>query len=146
MAIGGSVFYHNAFTLAFGGSLDLDADVIRMLMVTDTHTENVSDAFVSDLDNELSGGGYARVTITGSSMVDDDANDRSEWTFNDVTFSSLGAAAGTPSAAVAYQQTGGDDTTPANDPLICLWNITNTAPNGNNYVLQVGAEGAVQFS
>lgn len=140
-----SVFYHNAFTIAFEGDLDLEVDTLRMMLLADSHVEDASDDFVDDVSaDEVADASYGRVTLTSSAVTDDDANDRSEWDFADVVFSSLDNV--TPGKAVAYKQVGGDDSTEANDPLIALWDHANTAADGSDYTLQPGANGAVHFS
>jgi hypothetical protein len=145
LAMAASVFYHNAFVEAFTGALDLTTDVIRMLLLVGTPTISVDHDFVDDVSGEeASDGSYARVTLTTPAVTDDDANDRAEWSFDDVVFSSL--AGTTATAAVAYQQTGGSDATPADDVLIALWDNADTAADGSDFTLQVGTEGAVQFS
>lgn len=142
-----SVFYHQTFVEAFTGTIDLTSDVLRMmLLITTTSTPDSPDHTVVDnIDgDEASDASYGRVTLAGVAVTDDDANNRAEWDFNDVVFSSLAGA--TIIMAAAYKRVGADDTTPADDPLICLWDIANTAPDGSDFTLQVGSEGAVHWS
>lgn len=140
-----SIIYHNIYVEAFEGDADLVAGVCRMMLLVGNHIEDVDDDFVNDISvDEASDASYGRVTLTTVAMTDDDANDRAELDFDDVVFSAL--ANETVTEAVAYLQVGVDDTTPANDPLIALWDIADTAADGSDFTLQVGTEGAIQFS
>ena len=58
--------FFNGFPEALGdGTIDLDTDTLGVLLLTSTYTPDVTDAFVSDLTNEVSGNGYARQDLTG---------------------------------------------------------------------------------
>lgn len=140
-----SIIYHQAYVEAFTGDLDLTTSTLRMMLLIGNHAENPDDEFVSDISaDEATHASYGRVTLTTVAVTDDDANNRAEVSFDNVTFSTLDAT--TATEAVAYQRVGADDTTPADDVLIALWDIADTAADGSDFTLQVGSEGAIQFS
>ena len=142
-----SVFYHNAFLEAYNGDLDAVAGVCRMLLLDSLTTtpDNPDHDFVNDVSaDECEDASYGRVTLAGKALTDDDANNRTEWDFNDVVFTALNNE--TVLGAIAYLQTGGDDSTPTNDALIAMWDIADTASNGTNFPLQTGTEGAIWFN
>lgn len=114
---------------------DWSGTSIGILLTTSSYTANSDHNFVSDVTNELSGGGYARVTTMASrSGSKDDANDRVDLVGAKVTFVSLGAAAGTPARAVVYDNTNGTDAT---RDLICVIDLTTPpTPDGNNYEIR----------
>jgi len=60
---------------------------------------------------------YARQTVTTKAVNIDDANDRVELDFDDVSFGSLESGQ-TVLALIFYQQTGGNDSSPNDDVLI----------------------------
>ncbi len=106
---------------------------VGVLLVTSTYTPNADHNFVSDITNELSGGGYARLTaIASQSITEDDTNDRVDYVGQKVTFPSLGAAAGTPRYAIVFDRTGASD---AARELLGWVDLTAGAPtpDGNNY-------------
>ena len=116
---------------------------VIIILVTATYTPNVDHNFVSDLTNELSGGGYARITsMTSQSITEDDTNDRLEYLAQKTTFASLGAAAGTPGYAIVADGTGGTD---AARELICYCGTgaSPTTPDGNNYEIRWGGTDGV---
>lgn len=115
---------------------------VGVILVTTTYTPNADHNFVSDLTNELSGGGYARLTaITSQSITEDDTNDRADYVGQKVTFTSLGAAAGTPKYAIVYDRTGGSDAT---RELLCWVDLgAAPTPDGNNYEVRWGGTDGV---
>ncbi len=142
-----SVFYHNAFVLAFTGALNLSSAVCRMMLLIGTSStpDSPDHEFIDDIDaDEATDGSYGRVTLTSKTVTDDDANNRAELDFADVVYAAL---AGTTIIMAALGiQTGGNDSSPEDDPLVCLWDIANTAPDGSDFTLQPGSEGAVHFT
>lgn len=148
-ALHASVFYHQAFVELATANLNLVSGVIRDMLLTGSTTtpDNPDHEFVDDISaDEGAHASYGRVTLGTKAMTDDDVNNRAEWSFADVVHATLNAAFGTVTAMASYLQVGGDDATPGNDILICLWDIADTAPDGSDFTLQPGSEGAVQFA
>ena len=118
---------------------------VGVLLVTSTYTPNADHNVVTDITNELTGGGYARqTTVASRSVSEDDANDRVDLLAAKVTFPSLGAAAGTPKYAVIYDNTNGTDAT---RDVLCWVDLgAAPVPDGNNYEIRwnsVDGTGAV---
>lgn len=117
------------------GSFNWSSSNVGVALVTTTYTPNADHNFVSDLTNELSGGGYARqTTVDSRSVTEDDTNDRVDLVAQKVTFPSLGAAAGTPKYAIVYDNTNGTDATRE----LIAWVDLGSAPvpDGNNYEIR----------
>lgn len=105
---------------------------VGVLLVTSTYTPAYTHNFVSDITNELTGGGYARLTaIASRTITEDDTNHRVILDGADIQFPSLGAAAGTPQYAIIYDNTNGTDATRDLVGYIDLG--TPPTPDGNNY-------------
>lgn len=138
-----NVYNRGKFNLGTGVVDWLTTD-IGVLLVTSTYTYDADHNFVSDITNELSGGGYARQTgIGGKTVTENDASDRVEYDATDVTFPTLGAAAGNPDSAIIYDNTTGLDTT---RPLLARIPLTAPpVPNGGDYVIRWDATGLFQL-
>lgn len=102
--------------------------------------ENPDLTFVSDLTGvtgvaEFTGTNYARQPTGTITFTQDDTNN---WTLidcPDIVWANLGIADGTDGtvrAAVIYEQVGADDSTPADDPLVRMVELTDTVTNGQN--------------
>ncbi|GIV82359.1 MAG: hypothetical protein KatS3mg051_1713 [Anaerolineae bacterium] len=99
---------------------DLSTVVLRAMLMKSTHVPGHDDSFVSDISaDEATGGTYARVTLSGVTVAQDDANDRVTLDFNDPTFSSPASAQDIIGMEV-YMQVGADDSTPADDALVAF--------------------------
>jgi hypothetical protein len=134
--------YNRGKLVMTDGTVDWDgATALGVILVTSTYVYNADHNFVSDLTNELAGGGYARQTLAGRTQVEDDVNDRIEFDATDTTFPTLGAAAGNPAHAIVYDNTTGLDTT---RDLICMVTLTAPpVPNGGDYTIQWDATGVL---
>lgn len=144
-----SLVYNIAKRQLLDAQLDLDADVLRIMLVDNTYTANADHDFVSQTGleaAELSGTGYARQTLGTIGVSEDDANDRGEFTAANVTWSGINA--GTAEAAIIYKQVGGDDSTPANDVLIAYIDTGGfpVTTNGGDLTIQWNAEGILQLA
>lgn len=70
----------------------LNGETVKAMLLNETHTVNPDDDFVGDISaNELSGTGYTRQTVTGSTFTEDDSGDDAAWDIDDVTFSGIDA-------------------------------------------------------
>lgn len=138
-----NVYNRGKFNLGTGVVDWLTTD-IGVLLVTSTYAYDADHNFVSDITNELSGGGYARQTgIVGKTVTENDASNRVEYDADDVTFPTLGAAAGNPDSAIIYDNTTGLDTT---RPLLARIPLTTPpVPIGGDYVIRWDATGMFQL-
>lgn len=138
------VAYNTAKHRLANGSLDLDTDTIKMLLLKAT----AAGAYDPDLDTvaELLAVGsvaecdftnYTRKTLSSLAATQDDTNNRANVDAADVTWSSAGGATNnTPVAAVLYEHVDGTD---ANDRLIGYYdtNFGTVATNGGDYTITI---------
>lgn len=110
------------YTRALSG-LNWTSDVLRVLLErsTSTYTPDPDHQDVADFTGgggvEISVASYARQTLGGKAVAADDTKNQLEFDANDVAFGNLEAGQ-TVRGLLVYKQVGGDDTTPADDPLI----------------------------
>lgn len=124
------------------GNIDLVNDTIKVMLVAG-YTPNIdTHLYKSDVDaNEVALTNYTAggATLAGKAVAVNNTNDRAEWDFTDVTFTALGS--GAVSHAIIYKDTGAAGTS----VLIGYIELTKQ-PNGADYSLLVGANGAIHFS
>jgi hypothetical protein len=113
------------------GTIDLADDTLRAALYNDTTAftfdpdthEFVADVLDGGTTAEEFGGsggtGYARTDVTGTTVTQDDTNDRGIFDSDDLTFAGLDNA--TIQGVIIYKQVGGDDTTPGDDPIIQVY-------------------------
>lgn len=120
------------------GDLDWEAADIRALLVGTGFSFNPDHDFVSDISaNEISGGGYARKTLAGMAVSQDDTNNRSAADATDLTWTALGSAAGTIAGIIIYKHNAAD----AAARLIYFGDFTDTPANGGDFTVQFHADG-----
>lgn len=90
---------------------------------TSTYSPNPDHAFVSDWSSnggvELTAAGYARANLANAVATKDDANNQVYLSFDTpVNFGNTVTAGQTAKAMILYIQTGGNDSTPADDPFV----------------------------
>lgn len=108
-----SLVYNKAIQSALTGGIDFDTDTFYMMLVTSSYTPD-QDAHEdrADVTNEVTGTGYtAGGDSTTVTVTQDNANDRVDIDFSDVTWASSTITA---AAAVIYKSTG----TEADDLLV----------------------------
>jgi len=113
---------------AFTGDANLDAADLRCLLLTTAGAPTADTNFVSDIvANEVTVGGYARQTLTGETVTEDDTNDFAYLDANDPSFTAL-VAGETVGWTILYRHTGADATA----PVYAAYDITDTPTNGSN--------------
>lgn len=119
---------YNKGKTILGGAADWTAggQTYKVLLTTGTYTPNADDDFVSNVTNELSGGGYARATISNRSASEDTAGDKGDFKADNTTFSGLSSTQ-TVRWVVVFKDNGGADT--ANE-LICAIDLTSVNLTG----------------
>ena len=130
--------FFNAFKESIGdATIDLDGHTFVMLLVGSGYTFDATDAVVADISSELSGNGYARVTLTN------------------VTWTRSGGTATFDCDPAVFTASGGSivarraiiiDDTAAGDPLVCSALLDNTpadvtATDGNTLTIAPHASG-----
>lgn len=122
-------FVYNAAKKGLGdGSIDWDTDSFKVAFLTSSHTPDTdNDVYFSDLDNEVSGGGYTTggYSLANNSVSIDNTNDRAKYDADDVSATGLTT---TFRYLVVYKNTG----TPATSPLVCMVDL------GSDYALTNG--------
>jgi len=115
----------------FRGSIDLVNDTFRVALFNDTTAftfdpdthEFVADVLDGGTTAEEFGGsggtGYSRPGVTGQTVTQDNTNGRGIYDSDDLTWPSLDGE--TIQGVIIYKQVGGDDTTPADDPIIQVY-------------------------
>lgn len=149
-----NIIFTKFFERIATANMDLDAagTVVRCLLErsTSTYTPNKDHDFVGDLTGlvEITVTSYARQTVANKAVNIDDANDRVEFDFDDVSFGALESGQ-TVLSLIFYNQTGGSDATPNDDPLICRIDTATGLPaalGGGTFSVTINSEGFVQFS
>lgn len=131
------------------GSIDLEGDTLKVMLVDSTYAPNPDDEFVDDgtandpLSHEISVTGYTggfggggRKTITGSAVTADLTDDEAVWDANDITWTALGSGATIGGCVIIKEIT--DDTL---SRVIAFLDTTNIATNGSNINLSWNSEG-----
>lgn len=102
--------YGNLQQVAFSKGIDWMNDQIRVALLDGSYLpDQDAHKVVADLAGELSGGGYARVTLAGKSTVYDGPSNTLTLTAADLVFPAL---TGTFRFAVIFADTGSADTSP----------------------------------
>lgn len=118
---------------------------LRLLLV-DTPPASAAAAadlnFVSQVSaDECSGTGYARVTLAGEAVTEDDTNDQAVLDANDpATYS--GANFGTIAGGWVFRQVTND----ADSPVWCFLDVADIVTNGGDVTLSFAAAGIITIS
>lgn len=146
-----NVIYTKLFERMGTANLNWDTAVIRCAAERDTSTYTVDKDhdFMGDTTGfiEITAAGYTRQTTAGTLVVDD-ANDRVELDVADISFGASVTAGQTCDQLIFYIQTGGDDSTPADDPLICRIDTATGLPaatGGGAFNVTIDAQGLIQL-
>ena len=141
-----SFVFNDAKMNLMNGTVDLDTDVIKVLLVGTTFSGVEDDGpNVSNITTlgELSGTGYAaghgnagRKTLASATVTADDTNNRAAFDAADVTWTSI--SAGTIHGALVYKEGSADDTTAK---VVAFIDLANTVTNGGDITLAWGANG-----
>jgi hypothetical protein len=136
-----TLWYPKGLNLALSGGLNFASDTIRALAVNASHTYNLDHDFVNDVTaNEISGGSYARLTLSSTAVnttTIDSTNRRVAIDAADLTFAT--PSSGTLAFVIIYKFITDD----ASSPLICQVDNANVTMDGNNVTVQFSANGIV---
>lgn len=152
-----SLVYNIAKKEIMDGTLNLNTDTLKIMLINATYTPNADHTLVdaggaSDvLDAEINAtnyaggwGGAGRKTLTTKTFQQDDVNDRGELHADNVSWTALGGAANdTIVAAVLVKEGGANDTT---SRLIAYIDLADTTTNGGDFTIQWNAEGLLQHT
>lgn len=125
--------YNVAKTQLMNGSLDLDTDDIRALLLTGAVTIDADHATVAAVlaaNTEASDASYGRVALTTEAVTQDDTNDRADFDADDISFGALDNE--TPTACLIFKQVTTDS-----DSIPISIHDTNfgSAANGAGYTV-----------
>lgn len=135
---------YNAFKKNIAnGSIDLDTDTIKVMLVTSSYTPD-QDAHEdrADVTNEVTGTGYTTggAEITSKTVTADNTDNEGVFDGADVTWPSSTITA---RGAVVYKSTG----TAANDLLICYIDFgSDKISTAGDFTIQWAAEGIVNIN
>lgn len=151
-----SFMYNLAVKECLDGTINLDTDALKIMLVGSEYTPNQDDDIVdaggaSDaVDAEIDATNYTRgwggagrkaATITVS---EDDTNNRASVVINDLTWTALGGALNdTVEGAILIKEGGANDTT---SRLIAYFDLPTTPTNGSDVTLDFAATGNIQFT
>ena len=125
--------YNAAKAGLMNGSIDLDTDDIRCLLLVGSVVIDPDHATVADViaaNTEASDGSYARQALTSEAVVQNDTDDRGEFDAATIDFGSLDAT--TPTAALIYQFITNDA---GSTPISIHDTNFGTAANGAGYTI-----------
>lgn len=136
------MFNRGMYVLTDGATPWTSSD-FRALLVTSSFSFDPDLNTVSQITNELSGGGYARVALSSKTRTEDDSLNRVVFDAADATFAALGLAAGTPARVIVYKYNASD----ASAELISCHDLTSPpAPNGGDYTIVWASSGLFYLS
>ena len=126
------------------GSLDLDTDTIKAMLLTSSHSQNVdTHDFIDDVStNEVSGTGYTAggQALANKSVTQDNTDNEGVWDADDVTWSSSTITA---RYVALYKDTG----TPSTSPIICILDFgTDKSSSAGNFTVAWNAEGILNLN
>lgn len=144
-----SFWYNKAVTEVLTGTIDLDTNTLKVMLVNSTYTPNrdndvvdagggsdAADAEIVATGYTSGWGGAGRKTVTVT-VTEQDANDRAVIIFGDLTWTALGGATNdTVVGAILIKEGGANDTT---SRLIAYWDLVDTATNGGDFTLTMDA-------
>lgn len=138
-----SVVYNNAKEQLLLGTIDLSSDTIQMILLKGVTTtpDDEDHVFLDDITaDEADATNYVRKTLSSKTVTQNDTNDRAEFDFDDVVWSTLG---GTTDNTIVGAAIFKSETTDSDSPLISFHDFGNTTTDGTDFTLQVGTAGAI---
>jgi hypothetical protein len=121
--------YNRAKKRLLSAELNLATADLRALLLS-SYTFNPDHDFVAQVvATELSGGGYARATVTGETFLEDDAGDRGRMQLPQLAFGAI-ATGQTIAGLVLFEHTGSDATA----TLIAWYPTAPTPTDGSSPV------------
>ena len=133
--------YNRFFANLMNKEVDLEADTIRVALLTSSYTINKDHNTWSDVSaNEVSGTGYTAggATLANKSVAQDNTNDEATFDADDVTWSSSTITA---RYAVLY------DDTLTNDDLIAVFDFgSDQSSSSGDFTLQFSSDGILSLA
>jgi len=134
MSEGDGFVYNNAKEMLMNGDVDLETDVMKLTL----HTGYSPDIDADDVWADISATEYPTAdgytvggqTISGQSVVQDDANNRATFDFDDETWVALGPLTPATPSHMVLRASG-----LAGEPLIAYWDMGSTPTDGNDFII-----------
>ena len=126
------------------GSIDLDTDTIKIMLVTSTYTPNIdTHTKRSDITNEVSGTGYTAggATLANKAVTADNTNDRGVFDADDVSWTTSTITA---RGAVLYKSRGGASS--ADELIMYLDFSTDYTSTAGTFLITWNASGILTLS
>ena len=124
----------------FKGSIDLENDTLKAMLVTSSYTpDQDADIFIDDVTNEISGTGYTAggKALTSKAATQDDTDNEGVFDADDVEWATSTITA---RGCVLYKDTG----TPSTSPLICYFDFgVDKSTSATTFIVQFGSEGVL---
>jgi hypothetical protein len=138
------IIYNSFKRDIMNGSLDLDTDTIKVMLVTSAYTPD-QDAHTkrSDITNEVSGTGYTAggATLTNKVVSVDNTDNEGVFDADDVSWANSTITA---RGAVLYKSRGG---APSADELLCYLDFgTDKSSTAGSFSLLWNAEGIINLN
>lgn len=126
------------------GSIDLDTDTIKIMLVTSSYTPNIdTHTKRSDITNEVSGTGYTAggATLANKAVTADNTNDRGVFDADDVSWTTSTITA---RGAVLYKSRGGASS--ADELIMYLDFSTDYTSTAGTFLITWNASGILTLS
>lgn len=138
------IIYNSFKKNIMNGTIDLDTDTIKVMLVTSAYTPD-QDAhdFRDDVTNEVSGTGYSAggAALANKAVTADNTDNEGVFDADDLTWSTSTITA---RGAVLYKSRGGASSA---DELICYLDFgADKSSSGGNFTLQWAAEGIINLN
>ncbi len=133
--------YNRYKYLCMTGGVNLTSGTVKVMLMKTTYTFNPDHNVVADISShEVSGTNYARQTVSGKTVTQDNTNDRAVYTNDAVVFNNI--TVGTFNGAVLYVHVTNDN----DSPLIAYYNFDTQTASASNVTLTPSVnEGMVQI-
>lgn len=134
---------YNAFKKnIMNGSIDLDTDTIKVMLVTSTYVpdQDLHD-YKDDITNEVTGTGYTAggQALANKTVTQDNVDNEGVFDADDVTWANSTITA---RGAVLYKDTG----TPSTSPLLCYFDfVSDQSSSSGNFTIQWNTEGIINL-
>lgn len=151
-----NIFYNTAKLEIMNGTIDLDTDTLKVMLVTASYVANADDDVVDAggandaVDHELNGTGYVagwgnsgRKTLANVVAAVDKPNNRAELDADDLVFSAINA--GAAAAYVLIKEGASDDTTSRLIGYVDQGGFPVTT-NGGDLTIQFDAQGLLHLT
>lgn len=141
------VIYNSFKGKIMDGSIDLDTDTIKVVLVTSSYTPNIdTHTQYSHITNQVTGTGYTAggATLANKSVAVDTTNDRAKFDADDTTWTT---ASITARGAIIYKYVDNAGSPDDTSPLICYKDFGADVTSTNaDFTIKWHADGILYLS